>query len=67
MILIQRDIVKSSLLSLAPEELTVHRGERALFPGEICTYQSRKRRAGTKPSEKPPESAAPVGTSGYVP
>lgn len=64
MILIQPDIVKSSLLSWAQEEFTVHWGKRALFPGEICTYQSRKWKAGTKLSGKHPKStpAAPLVT-----
>lgn len=55
MILIQPDIVKSSLLSRAQEEFTAHWGKRALFPGEICTYQSQKWKAETKLSGKHPK------------
>lgn len=64
MILIQPDIVKSSLLSRAQEEFTVHWGKRALFPGEICTYQSQKWEARTKLPGKYPKSspAAPLVT-----
>lgn len=58
MILIQPDIVKSSLLSRAQEEFTVHWGKRALFPGQICTYQSRKL-SGKYPKPTP---AAPLVT-----
>lgn len=64
MILIQPDIVKSSLLSWAQEEFTVHWGKRALFPGEICTYQSQEWKAGAKLSGKHPKSSC---TSGYLP
>jgi len=62
MILIQLDIVKSSLLSLAQEEFTVLWGERALFPGETCTYQSTKLKVGTKPPK-----STPACTSGCMP
>lgn len=42
-------------ISPAQEELTVLWDKRALLPGEICTYQYIKLKAGVKLSGKPPK------------